>query len=450
MLNRIFHLDQRDTTLAREALGGTVTFLTMAYIIFTQPLMMAQHSNGWAVFDFATGEANDVFMALMVGTCLIAAISCFIMAFTANIPVALAPGMGINVMFASMMGLAHIEPAAALGVIFISGVVFFILSFFKLREFIIKLISPSQQAAVVVGIGLFILVNGLLLSARTPAFYDVLKGVFIYDFSGIHLLVFAINLALIGLLLFLRIPGALFWGVLLGAVAAGFAGLVNTGELVGPIPSIEPTTLQLDLMGALQFSLLPFIAIFLYVDMFDTMATLVGVTRRAGLMDDQGNIPGVSKALRADAFGTLGGSLLGISPVTSYIESAVGVVSGARTGLASVFTGILFLLALFFTPMWLTLASNVIVGPVLVFVGVFMLADLKNIAWKDWSNAVPAAATIIVMVLFTSINHGLAAGFILYPICKALAGQHEKNNWLAWTMAVLSAVMLGIIHATMG
>jgi AGZA family xanthine/uracil permease-like MFS transporter len=446
MLERIFALKERGTTITREAVGGAVTFLTMAYIIFTQPLMMALNSNGWATFDFATGAANDVFMAIMVGTCAIAGLASIFMAFTANIPVALAPGMGLNVMFATMMGMAHIAPEEALGVIFVSGVIFFIVSFFKLREFILGLITPSQQAAIVVGIGLFILVWGLLMSAKSPGFYDVLQGVFIYEFSSTHLIVFLINFGIIGLLLFLRIPGALFFGIAAGAIIAWFFNLLNFGGLVGAIPSIDPTVFKIDILGALKLTLIPYIAIFLYVDMFETMATLIGVTRKAKLVDENGNIPGASRALRADAFGTLGGSLLGISPVTCYIESSAGVVSGARTGLASVVTGLLFLISLFFTPMWLTLASNVVVGPVLVFVGIFMMTELKNIRWSDWSDAVPAAVTMIVMIVMFSIADGLAAGFLTYPVCKAIAGQSEKNNWLSWSMAVLSLVMILVTH----
>lgn len=440
MLENYFHLKERGSTFLREIFGGAVTFMTMAYIISVQPFLMSQIAPNWVK------AGDEVYFSLMVATCLVAAFASLVMALSANLPVALAPGMGINVMFATMIGTVAATPQIALGVIFWSGLIFIILSFFRLREFILKLIKPSQQSAIVVGIGLFILTLGVLNSFKFPGSYDILKWRFSFVWDGTVFFVFLINLAVILILLYLRTPGALFFGMIIGAVIAGFFGIVSIDQITGPVPDISPTFLQIDFLGALSFALLPYIAIFLYVDMFETMATLIGVTRRANLVNEDGVIPNAHRALRADAIATFTGSFFGVSPVTSYIESSAGVVTGARTGLASVMTAILFLGAIFFTPLWSNLASNVVVGPALIVVGLYMMAEIKKISWRDWTEAIPAVAVMLIMVAFLSIADGLAAGFILYPLCKMLGGRKEGQNWLSWIMAAVSIFVLVMRH----
>ena len=442
MLNSFFHLEERKSSFVREVFGGAVTFMTMAYIISVQPFLMSQIAPNWVEIG------GDVYFSLMVSTCLVAALGSLIMALHANLPVALAPGMGINVMFATMIGSVAATPQIALGVIFWSGLIFIFLSFFRLREFILKLIKPSQQSAIVVGIGLFILTLGVLNAFKVPGSYDLLKWQFSFIWDGTVFLVFIINLVILAVLIFLRVPGALLFGMLIGAVIAGFFGIVKIDQVVGAVPSISPTLFQIDFLGALSWGLLPYIAIFLYVDMFETMATLIGVTRRAGMVSEDGNIPNARKALRADAIATMSGSLVGVSPVTSYIESSAGVVTGARTGLASVVTAILFILAIFFTPLWSNLAANVVVGPALIIVGFYMVSEARKIGWRDWTEAVPATAIMLAMVAFLSIADGLAAGFILYPVCKLAGGRKEGLNWLSWTMAAVSIFVLVMRHVS--
>jgi AGZA family xanthine/uracil permease-like MFS transporter len=442
MFEKIFSVRERGSSLGREVLGGTVTFMTMAYIISVQPLMMMLYSKGWVEFG------DKTYLSLMVGTCLISGLASLFMAFLANYPVALAPGMGINIMFASMIGMAHISPQVALGVVLISGVIFFILSFFRLRVFILKLIKPSQQAGIVVGIGLFILAIGLMNLSQPTGSYNLLDWKFTFTWDWTVALVYALNMVIISALVLLKVPGALFIGMAIGAAIASLFGLVSIEQLTGPVPSIEPTFLHVDILGALQFSLLPFIAMFLYVDMFETMATLIGVTRKAGLVTEEGNIPRAGRALKADAIGTLGGALVGVSPVTSYIESSAGVVSGARTGMATVITALLFFCSIFFTPLWLNLSANVIIGPVLIIVGIYMASEIKKINWADWTEWVPALITIITMVALFSIAHGLAAGFISYPVCKLIGGKGKVLNWLNWLMAALSVVMIATMVIT--
>lgn len=442
MLEKIFAIKARGSSISKELLGGLVTFMTMAYIISVQPSIMSGLAPGWAPYG------GEVFLSLMVATCLISALAGIFMAFAANYPVSLAPGMGMNVMFATMIGTVAATPQIALGVIFMSGLIFFILNLFRLRETIIGLIRPSQQSAVVVGIGLFILVIGVLNAFREMGRYNLLKWEFYFPFDLNIFMVFVINLLIIAFLMNFRVPGALFIGMICGAIIASIFGMLDIREVVSPVPSLAPTFMQIDFAGVLQLALVPYIIIFLYVDIFDSVATLIGVTRKANLMRPDGTIPKVKGALMADAFGTLGGSTLGISPVTAYIESSAGVVSGARTGLATITTSLLFIIAIFFTPLWQHLSANVVVGPVLIIVGILMISEIKKVEWRDWTEAVPAVLTVGMMVAMFSITNGLAASFISYPICKLLGGKGKDLTWLNWVMAVVSIGMLLLIHTT--
>lgn len=444
MLERLFQIRERGSSYLREILGGIVTFMTMAYIISVQPKLMSQFAPNW------TQPGDEIFFSIMVATCLLSAIGCLFMAFLANYPVSLAPGMGMNVMFAIMVGSLVTTPQIAIGVIFWSGLLFFIITFLKLQRFILNLVNPSLQSAIVVGIGLFILTIGVLYmfhdsETGQSGFFSVKTFFFFFPFDERVFTVFIINLAVIVLLMVLRIPGALFLGMIIGTVVGSFYGIIDIGQVVAPVPSFSPTFFQIDFLGALQWVFIPYIAIFLFVDMFDTMATLIGVTRKAKLVDEDGTIPRASGALKADAIGTLGGSFFAISPVTSYIESSAGVITGARTGLATIVSGILFILAIFFTPLWYNLSSNVIIGPALIVVGFLMMSELENIHWDDWSEAVPAVLIMTTMVGMTSITWGLATAFVTYPLCKVAAGKMKELNWLNWLMLVISAVMLVLL-----
>jgi len=448
MLENLFRVRASGSTYAREILGGAVTFMTMAYIITAQPSLMRAQAGAWA-------QPDEIFFSIMVSTCLVSAFATLVMAFAANYPIGLAPGMGINVLFAMMIGNnVAASPQAALGVIFVAGVIFLLISLLQIRERIINLISVSLKSSIAVGIGFFILILGLLNAFPNPfidappADYDILKWQFSFGFDGTVLIVFLINLAIIGILYFLRVPGSLFLGMIAGAGIASITGLISFNQLTAPIPAISPTFLQIDIIGALTFSLLPYIVIFLFIDVFDTMGTLIGVAQKAALLNPDGSLPRIKGALLSDAVGTVAGSLVGVSTVTSYIESSAGVAQGARTGLASVVTAILFLAALFFTPLWAGLSTAVVIGPVLVAVGLLMMTELRKIDWRNWTEALPALLTIVVMGLFKTIHHGLAAGFIVYPICKLLAGRTKEITWLNWVMALVSLGMVILIYTS--
>lgn len=448
MLERVFRVKESGSTYGREVLGGAVTFMTMAYIITAQPALMRAHAGDWA-------QQANVFFSIMVATCLVSAFASLVMAFAANYPIALAPGMGINILFAMVIGSGVAPtPQVALGAIGIAGIIFLIISLFKIRERIIALISTSLKSSIAVGIGLFIFMLGLLRAfvnpviGAPPAGYNLLKWQFDFGFDNSLFFVFLINLAIIGILYFARVPGSLFIGMIAGAVIAAFFGLVSVGSVWAPIPSIEPTLFQIDVIGALSLSLAPYIVIFLFIDIFDTMGTLIGVTQKANLLAPDGSLPRAKGALMADAVGTVAGSLAGVSTVTSYIESSAGVASGARTGLASVITAILFLAAMFFTPLWADLSAAVIIGPVLIAVGMLMMTEVRKIEWKNWTEAIPALLTILVMVGLLSIHDGLAAGFMAYPLCKLFAGRLREINWLNWLMAVVSLGMIVLLYTT--
>ena len=449
MIERIFGISEKGSTFGREVLGGAVTFMTMAYIISVQPALMSVHAPSWVQFGDST------FFSIMVATCLVSAFASLVMAFGANYPIALAPGMGINVLFAMMIGRVADTPQKALGVIFVAGLVFLLISLFRIRERIIDLISVSLKSSIAVAIGLFILLLGALnafvnplAGNNPPATFDLLRWEFHFAFDLSVLLVFAINLAIIGFLYLLRVPGCLLIALLAGSVVASLFGVLTISEVVAPVPSIAPTFFQVDMLGALSLTMIPYVVIFLFVDVFDTMGTLIGVAQKAGLTRPDGSLPRAKGALMADAVGTMAGSLCGVSTVTSYIESSAGVASGARTGLASVVTAVLFLAAMFFTPLWAGLSAGFIVGPVLIAVGLIMMTEARKIAWREWTEAVPAALTIAVMVAMQSIHHGLAAGFISYPVCKLLAGRLGEISWLNWVMAAVSVGMVVLVHLT--
>jgi AGZA family xanthine/uracil permease-like MFS transporter len=448
MLENLFKIRASGSTYFREILGGAVTFITMAYIITAQPSLMRANAGDWA-------KPDDIFFSIMVATCLMSAFATLVMAFAANYPVALAPGMGINILFAMVIGSGVASsPQTALGAICIAGLIFLLLTLFKIREKIIALISTSLKSAIAVGIGLFILVLGVLyafphsVTGFPPADYNLLKWQFSFSFDSTIFLVFVINFVIIGALFLLRVPGSLFLGMIAGAGVATMFGLLSFGHLSGPIPSIAPTFLQIDIVGALTLSLLPYILIFLFIDVFDTMGTLIGVAQKAGLLQPDGSLPRIKGALMADAIGTVAGSLAGVSTITSFIESSAGVAQGARTGLASVVTAVLFLLAMFFTPLWAGLSTAVIIGPVLIAVGLLMMTEVRKIVWTEWTEAVPAILTIATMGAMKTIHDGLAAGFIAYPVCKLLAGKTKEITWLNWAMALVSLGLVILVYSS--
>jgi AGZA family xanthine/uracil permease-like MFS transporter len=439
MLEKLFKLQARETTVRVEVIAGLITFMTMAYIIFLNPAILSGE-----LFGSPTGLSKD---AAMLATCLAAFIATLIMGLYANYPIAQAPGMGENYFFFAVVGSVAamgVDNAwqVTLGIVFISGIVFLILSLLKFRKAIIDAVSPGLKNGIAVGIGLFI------------AFIGLRNGGVIINDPGTAIkfnnqimqpgvLIFFGGLFLTAILHVRRIKGAILWGILFTAVVSLIAGQVQYQGIFG-LPR-EHAFFKFDIVAALKFQFLPFIVIFLFMDMFDTVGTLIGVSEQAGLMQDN-RLPHANKALMSDAVGTVVGACAGTSTVTSYIESAAGVEYGGRTGLASVVTAFLFLLALFVTPLVGMVGSYPpITAPALVIVGSMMARNVCKIDWDDYSEAIPAFLIIIGIPLSFNIHDGLAMGFIAYPVIKLFSGKSKEVNWLIYLVAGLFVLRYALI-----
>lgn len=433
MFERFFRLSESGTTLRTEVLAGLTTFLTMAYIIVVQPRVLAQTPG------METGMDRD---AVLLATCLSAALATAIMGIVARYPIALAPGMGQNFLFLAVT--AHLAQRGyaeawrvALGVVFLSGLVCVALSLLRVRKAIIEAISPSMQNSIAVGIGLFIafigLRNGELVVAH-PGTLVSLAGKLNTPAIG----VFALGLVVAAVLHARRVPGAVLWGIAAAAALAVAWRQVTWPEAVWGMPRIEkPAAFQMDVVAALTLECLPFVVVFAFTDLFDTIGTLIGVAEQAGFMRDN-KLPRADQALLADSTGTVLGACLGTSTVTSYIESCAGVEHGGRTGLTSLTVAALFVAALFFSPLVGMLADyGPITAPALVIVGSLMVRNVTKIAWDDASEAIPAFLTIVGIPLSFSIADGLALGFVSYAAIKLLCGRWRDIGWLTALLAVL-------------
>lgn len=428
-----FKLVDNGTSMKKEFFAGLTTFLTMAYIIFVNPSILS-----------ATGmDANAIFFATIFG----AVLGTVCMALLTNYPFALAPGMGLNAFFAFTVVLGmSVSWQIALGLVFIEGIIFIILSVLPIRKMIVNCIPMSLKAAIAAGIGLFIAFIGLQnagIVVKDPAVLVKLGEIM----SG-PALIALVGLIIMGVLYALKIKGALLWGILI-TTAIGWINGVTT-----PISGITnivqwpnfgewaPVFFKLDIVGAwqgiLNGTLVTALVAFLFVDMFDTAGTLVGVSTQAGYLDKDGNLPKASNALLADAIGTTGGALFGTSTVTTYIESASGVSEGGRTGLTGLFVSVFFLLALFFKPL-IGIIPAAATAPALIIVGTMMMKNVTKIDWEDFTELVPAFVTMIAMPLTYSISEGIALGFISYPLMKVFTGKGKEVHWLVY---VLGAVFL--------
>jgi AGZA family xanthine/uracil permease-like MFS transporter len=458
LLDRMFRLRENGTTARTEVVAGVTTFLTMSYIIFVQPAVLSG-----VLFGQPTGMD---FGAITTATCLAAALASAIMGLYARYPIAQAPGMGENFFFvfsaipAAAAAGAAVPWATALGAVFVSGVLFLVLSLVGAREAVMNSISPSMKHAIAAGIGLFIAFIGLQnagLVLKDPGTAVKLNP----DFASPDLVVFFVGLMVAAGLFARRVRGSILWGILAaGALAAGLklalpllgeavagspvvagSALMQRFEIadrvVAPPPSLEPTLFQMDLAGALTVAMAPFIAIFLFMVFFDTVGTLVGVAQQAGLMRD-GRLPRARQAFVSDAVGTVAGACLGTSTVTSYIESATGVEQGGRTGLTAVTVAGLFLLALFFSPVIAMLGGYApVTAPALVLVGAMMLRNVAHLAWDDFTELLPSFLVLVGIPLSYSIADGLALGFISYPVVKLLGGRLRDVRWMSWLIAGL-------------
>ncbi|MDR6349897.1 AGZA family xanthine/uracil permease-like MFS transporter [Pantoea sp. SORGH_AS 659] len=431
MLEKLFKLKAHNTTVRTEIIAGITTFLAMAYILFVNPSILG-----------ATGMDKG---AVFVATCLAAAIGCVLMGLIANYPIALAPGMGLNAFFTYTVVL-HMGYTwqVALGAVFLSAVIFFAMSLFKIREWIINSIPLPLRAGIGAGIGLFLAIialEGAGIVVDNPA---TLVG--LGDLTKPGPLLALLGFFIIVVLEARRVTGAVLIGILVVTFISMGIGLTPFGGVFSAPPSIAPTFMQLDIAGAFNVGLVSVIFAFLFVDVFDNTGTLLGVTKRAGLADEQGNVPKMGRALIADSAAALFGSLLGTSTTTSYVESAAGVSAGGRTGLTAIVVAILFLLSLFFSP----LAGSVPVyatAPALLFVAVLMASGLADIDWKDITTAAPVTVTALTMPLTYSIANGIAFGFITWTVVKLLSGRTKEVNPALIILSILFVIKLGWLSA---
>lgn len=423
MLENYFQLRKHGTSARTELLAGVTTFLTMSYIIFVNPDILGH-----------TGMDKG---ALFVATCIAAAIGCLIMAFVANWPIGLAPSMGLNAYFAfTVVGQLGFTWQQALGAVFISGAVFVIITVTGIREWLIAGIAPSLRSGIVAGIGLFLGIIALETAHIVVPNKATIVG--LGDLSNITTLYAILGFFIIAALDALRVRGAILLGILAITLLSVLTGLVQFQGLVSMPPSLDPSFLKLDIMGALGKGFFHVIIVFVLVEIFDATGTMIGIATRAGLVTPQSN-GRLGRALLADSSAILASSLLGTSSTTAYIESASGVQAGGRTGLTAVVIAILFLLALFLSPL-AAIVPPYATAPALLYVACLMLRELVHVSWDDITETVPAAIATITMPLTYSIAYGLAFGFISYVAIKALSGRFRDIHLAALLVAILFVI----------
>ncbi|UJF24836.1 NCS2 family permease [Suttonella sp. R2A3] len=428
MLEKLFGLRAHGTTLKTELIAGFTTFLTMAYIIFVNPDILSQ-----AGMDFG---------AVFVATCLAAAIGCFIMGFYANLPIALAPGMGLNAFFtySVVLGMGHTWQVA-LGCVFLSGVAFLLISIFKIREWLINAIPHTLKKAIAAGIGAFLALIALKnagVIVANPATFVALGDIVSYGPAMMILCFFLI----IGFERH-RLPGGVMLAILLVSLLGLLTGHSEFHGVVSAPPSVMPTLMQLDILGAFDAAMISVIFAFFFVDLFDTTGTIIGVTEKAGL-SKEGKIPNLKQALLADSGATLIGAGLGTSNTTSYIESTSGVAAGGRTGLTAVVVGVLFILCIFFSPLAGMVPAYATAGAIF-YVAILMMYTLADIHWDDLSEAAPVAVTFLMMPLTFSIAEGITLGFITFTIAKLVTGRWRELNIAVWVLTIVLLARLVLI-----
>jgi AGZA family xanthine/uracil permease-like MFS transporter len=430
LLDRYFSLTERGTSTRTEVLAGVTTFLTMAYIVLVNPAIL--------------GQAGMPVAAVAAGTCFAAAFGCILMGLVANVPLALAPGMGLNAYF-SFTVVQHmgIPWPVALGCVFLSGVAFLLLTLMGMRQMIIAVIPPHLFAAVAGGIGLFIGFIGLRNAGIVISNPETSVALGDMHSSGVLMALF--GLALIAVMSVWRVKGAILIGMIVTTVVAWLLGQIAFKPEPYNLSALTQTAFRLDLPGVFGtagghgIGFLEIIFVFLFVDLFDNVGTLVAVTRRAGLIDASGRIPGLNRILLTDATATIVGAMAGTSTVTSYVESAAGVQEGGRTGLTAIVTGLLFLLFMFAAP-YAQFVPVAATAPALILVGSLMMAPLTEIAWDDPFEALPAFLTIVLIPLTFSIANGLAFGITAYALLKLLRGGMTRTDWMLMVLAGLFVI----------
>jgi AGZA family xanthine/uracil permease-like MFS transporter len=471
MMERLFRLSENQTSVRTEVVAGVTTFLTMAYIIVVQPAVLSGK-----MFGIDTGMD---FGAVTAATCLSAAFATAIMALYARYPIAQAPGMGENFFFVfsalPAAGAAGFSNAwqVALGVVFVSGVIFLVLSLIGLRELIFNSVSQSLKNGIAAGIGLFVAFIGLQqagLIVKDPATAVKLNA----QFTSPDLMVFFVGLLTTAVLYARRVRGSILWGIVvataltcvlklvLSNMAPGISATRVVSEsmlatrfeiaraIIAPPPSLAPTLLRMDLGHALTPAMLPLVFVFVFMLTFDAIGTLIGVCEQAGLMRDN-KLPRAKQAMVSDAIGTVAGAALGTSTVTSFVESAAGVEAGGRTGLTGLVVAVLFLIALFFSPLIAMIGGYPpITAPALTIVGAMMMQNVTKINWKDYTESIPAFLIIVGIPLSYSIADGLALGFISYAIIKGFSGRAREISWLTYLLAVVLVLYFAFVRSRMG
>ena len=420
-LDQIFKLQDNHTTIKKEFLAGFTTFITMAYIIFVNPQIMA-----------LSGMDQG---AIFVGTCLAAAIACFVMGFFANWPIGLAPGMGLNAFFTyTVVGEMGYSWEVALGAVFLAGVLFFIMSITSLRAWMISSIPINLRIAMGAGVGLFIgligLKNGGIIVGNQATLLSL------GEFSQIETLLAAIGFLIISILSVRKVTGAIIIGILTTTLIAYFVGLIEFNGIVSYPPEIAPTFMKLDILGALNLGMLTIIMSFLFVNLFDTTGTLLGVATRANLISNDEQSDELNKALKADSSASIFGTFFGCSPVTSYVESSAGVEAGGRTGLTSIVVGLLFLFAMFLSPLASIIPPYATAGA-LIYVAILMLSGMEKLNWSSTAELLPALVIIVMIPLTFSIADGIALGFLTYVFLKIFNGEYRDIASGAWFLTLI-------------
>ncbi|MEW6661602.1 MAG: NCS2 family permease [Bacillota bacterium] len=427
MLERVFRLSENNTNVKTEVLAGLTTFMTMGYIIFVNPAILK--------------DAGMPFGAVLVATCVSAAVATLLMAFLANYPFALAPGMGLNAFFTYYVVLQlGLSWQAALAAVFISGVIFLVLTMTKAREAIVNAIPLSLKLAVSVGIGLFIALIGFKSAGIVVGNEATLVG--IGSFKDPQVILATLGLLITAGLVLKRVKGALLLGILITTVVGIPMGITNLEgfRLVSMPPSVQETFFAFASPDAwkevLKFGIIPIILSFTFVDLFDSIGTLVGVSSKANMLDAKGHLPRANKALLADSIGTMFGAAMGTSTVTTYVESASGVAEGGRTGLTAAVVGLLFLVALFFSPL-VGIIPGAATAPALIIVGIFMMEPVMRIDFSNYLEAIPAFMAIVMMPYTFSIAEGIVFGILAYTLLHVIAGKTKEISLTMWVLTIL-------------
>lgn len=420
-IEKFFAVDAHNTSIQKEILAGVTTFITMAYIIFVNPQMMAQSG-----MDYG---------AIFVGTCLAASFTCMFMGLYANWPVGLAPGMGLNAFFTyTVVGEMGYSWEVALGAVFIAGILFFIMSITPLRRWMLDSIPLNLRIAMGAGVGLFIgfigLKNGGIIVANGATFLSL------GDFTNPSTLLAGLGFLIISILSIKKIPGAIIIGILTVTLMSFFLNLIEFNGIFALPPDVTPVLMELDILGALDVAMISVIVSFLFVNLFDTAGTLFGVATRANLIKESGDIKDLDKALKVDSSSSVFGSFLGCAPVTSYVESSAGIEAGGRTGLTAVIVGILFLLATFLSPLAAVVPAYATAGA-LIYVAILMLSGMESLNWDDQSELLPALIMVVMIPLTFSIANGIALGFLAYVSIKVFVGEISKISSGAWFLTLI-------------